>query len=612
MRQNALKTHEELHDRAEGKPINPAKDPAPVRLKEIKLKTIRSRQGRILGGHYKRGNEKFYRCHYCPNEEKFCADLCLHSRNHFMKDASLQCEKCNFKTNLPKKMEEHKRAHPREDGKKNPGFKCTECPFQAKSYAKLWHHIQKHKKTSRFTCPRCSFSTGSLTCLNLHIVLHGEAPIMIKKPMLNQQKKQSKEKLDENEVDDDSRKEESPPTEPMESESSIEASEASSVIVEMEEDIPETSSIEKIDTEDAELDPTERLHDEENSQDVSASETATPIVPIEYPEVEKMEEFVILKLDIPPLPPLLRPYKEEADSDSEASSSTIYRCPHCPFECSDEVVLKIHNEMHYSQRPFKCTMCSFNCFSAEALHTHLSLHAPPLSPLSAMTMRKRMAAKRRNGALHSPEVLPPNASNVLQCNQCSYKTMFQDRFAQHRMEHVQLLQQRLMTTIKRSTNDDMLPTAKIKRAPKRTDKMYNCTKCGFRSDTSHAFTRHLEFHEDEKAIFRCSICDYGADTHNVVLFHEQNHHLDVPLTYLCQTKHLNGYHQNETPAPSFHIQQKLRCGRCDFRCHEIRDFSEHWDVNHAQNSKKDREIAELLKLQLISKASIVDKYPNME
>lgn len=102
----------------------------------------------------------------------------------------------------------------------------------------------------------------------------------------------------------------------MESESSIEASEASSVIVEMEEDIPETSSIEKLDTEDAELDPTERLHDEENSQDVSASETATPIVPIEYPEVEKMEEFVILKLDIPPLPPLLRPYKEEADSDS--------------------------------------------------------------------------------------------------------------------------------------------------------------------------------------------------------------------------------------------------------------------------------------------------------
>lgn len=92
-----------------------------------------------------------------------------------------------------------------------------------------------------------------------------------------------------------------------------------------------------------------------------------------------------------------------------------------------------------ARRPFKCNMCSYNCFSAESLHAHLGLHAPPLSPNSTTIMRKRTAAKRRNGYLMEPdEVVPANATNILECNQCNYKTLLHDRFLQHRMEHVQV------------------------------------------------------------------------------------------------------------------------------------------------------------------------------
>lgn len=103
----------------------------------------------------------------------------------------------------------------------------------------------------------------------------------------------------------------------MESESSTVASEASSVIVEMEEDLLETSSTEKEELEEVKPPPrrSARQNGHDRSQEVSASETATPVVPIEYPEEDKMEEFVILKLDIPPLPPLLNNY-HGADSDS--------------------------------------------------------------------------------------------------------------------------------------------------------------------------------------------------------------------------------------------------------------------------------------------------------
>lgn len=83
-----------------------------------------------------------------------------------------------------------------------------------------------------------------------------------------------------------------------------------------------------------------------------------------------------------------------------------------------------------------------------------------------------------------------------------------------------------MTTIKRSANDEnLMDLLKVKRIPRKTDKDPYCTICCFRSDTTSAFSRHMEFH-GQKAIFKCSICNYAADTHNIVLFHEQNHHLE--------------------------------------------------------------------------------------
>uniref|UniRef100_A0A915D215 C2H2-type domain-containing protein n=1 Tax=Ditylenchus dipsaci TaxID=166011 RepID=A0A915D215_9BILA len=88
---------------------------------------------------------------------------------------------------------------------------------------------------------------------------------------------------------------------------------------------------------------------------------------------------------------------QDCDACSSSSLSSVLRCKECPFECSDTILEKLHADMHKkARRPFQCNMCSFNCFSAESLHSHLSLHAPPLSPISAIQMRKRLATRRRN------------------------------------------------------------------------------------------------------------------------------------------------------------------------------------------------------------------------
>ncbi|KAK6055823.1 hypothetical protein COOONC_06672 [Cooperia oncophora] len=79
--------------------------------------------------------------------------------------------------------------------------------------------------------------------------------------------------------------------------------------------------------------------------------------------------------------------------------------------------------------------------------------------------------------------------------------------------------------------EDSRRFAKMKRVAKKSDKQHACIRCAFRCDTSVAFSRHLEMHT-QNAVFKCRICDYSANTKNIVDFHEQNHHLDQSLTQL--------------------------------------------------------------------------------
>uniref|UniRef100_A0A915D2K9 C2H2-type domain-containing protein n=1 Tax=Ditylenchus dipsaci TaxID=166011 RepID=A0A915D2K9_9BILA len=77
-------------------------------------------------------------------------------------------------------------------------------------------------------------------------------------------------------------------------------------------------------------------------------------------------------------------------------------------------------------------------------------------------------------------------------------------------------------------------TKKNQTVPKKADKLHSCSKCCFRCDTVIAYSRHMELHGDS-GTFKCSLCDYSSSTHNIVLFHEQNHHLERSLTGMCNS-----------------------------------------------------------------------------
>uniref|UniRef100_A0A915P8C5 SAM-dependent MTase RsmB/NOP-type domain-containing protein n=1 Tax=Meloidogyne floridensis TaxID=298350 RepID=A0A915P8C5_9BILA len=194
-------------------------------------------------------------------------------------------------------------------------------------------------------------------------------------------------------------------------------------------------------------------------------------------------------------------------------------------------------------RPYSCNLCTFRCFSAESLHSHLSLHSRSFTSKNV---------DRNDDQFKT-------SSNPYQCSHCNFKCIELDSFLLHRKEHVQLLQQRLMTIIKRSANDNVLVKENKTRFSRsaRSDRQHFCSKCSFKCDSLQAFSLHMEHHQsNQQDIFSCSICDYSSNTKAVVIFHEKNHHLDVPLTSLCQKIKLQ-QEENNKPVSLPEISLKI-------------------------------------------------------
>lgn len=180
-----------------------------------------------------------------------------------------------------------------------------------------------------------------------------------------------------------------------------------------------------------------------------------------------------------------------------------YFCSNCPYRTSDKNLLLLHEALHDTSGPrsYQCTFCSYSSFSPNALHFHLNLHAPDLSPNTAVILRKHIIANKRNGILNV-EPFAPITSSVVQ-----------------RMEQVQTQQQRLVSIIKRSSGDEHTHNKRIKtQLPLPTTKSYSCKKCSFQSERKENLIFHEELH-GIGLLYACSHCDYSSNARSVRDFH---------------------------------------------------------------------------------------------
>uniref|UniRef100_A0A7E4W2C6 C2H2-type domain-containing protein n=1 Tax=Panagrellus redivivus TaxID=6233 RepID=A0A7E4W2C6_PANRE len=634
MRLNALKTHISLHDGeiAGGDVVSaptpdqpmvqklPEKDrEAEFLPKEVVLSKLYDDSNvLVIGRRMMRSDGSiFYRCIHCPFEAKYPSLLNPHARYH-NRGAKYRCPKCSYSTDRDDVLPRHIDSHQNEPAPEG-GWFCSACPYRTDSYGKQWHHVQKHKKVGRYNCEICHYGVGSLQSLNDHMALHGivklgsivkvapSAPTTIAALAEVVAKRKSPAETSENTTTDISN-ERSSPADTVDSKASGAATAGNSDKEKSEEGVAfgndfaldmDWSGAAAASTSTAKAKPlaplpTVKVITRAKATATTTTRTSTPpatrgrgkgkgraAAPARPAVTGPFKSNV--RLELPPMPDALKPKRRRLNgatpiADEEADK--VHVCKHCPFTSMDTKMLKLHTRMHEGERPHPCSMCSFSCFTVDALFTHYNVHAPQLPESMLASMKRKLAARKRNGSLLGREILPANSANVFECQQCNnFRTACQDRFLQHRMEHVQTIQQRLMTQLKRAAVEDSRKGKGVKKKLERKWLRHYCTKCCFRSDTVVALMNHLEYHDSPNNVFKCRFCDYSANSSDVVIYHENTHHLDLPTT----NQILNAVANNGVidPALVSEARQKYSCGRCGFHCHELVDCIKHFEIDHA-------------------------------
>ncbi|VDK46815.1 unnamed protein product [Anisakis simplex] len=606
-RAHVLEAHLQMHAEEDGLPPSSQK----INLNFLVKKYIPIRwHGIIIGMKSGAKLTRLYSCNFCPYRTRFCAPLfahfrfitaCIHfifcmifycvykielinnSRNH-MGSRSLRCSRCTFNTSIKRKFTEHLSLHPSPRTTTTPsnansdtlficrfelisGFRAGECPYTCDSYGKLWHHGQKHKKTARFMCDLCSFSTGTSSSLSEHRALHKRntsAPTL--EPNMDDVitiNETNSAKSGSETVCMDVPNEHIRNVQPsgndeeactaIESNSNNNNSLISSypMLVKklaggiMKESESEMSSI---------------THD-------SSSRYL-------FSEEDVNDSFISNEMKL-----LMRIRKSHSDllgqSIAVVSSGKSYRCNECPFVCEDKILLAFHLDRHKSKGgPLKCNLCSYKAYTPEALCNHINLH------INTYSQNASVAAFRKRKLRHSSPEAISHEGKVMKCSKCPFQTASTDRYTAHCLEHALRIQRRLETSIRRNkSNSGDNRKQKIHRMARRIDGQHFCWKCSFHCDSESALGTHMELH-GLHAPFVCSLCDYASFSNNVIIFHQMNHHVNAPLTNLCKPNALNDQKNILEMAYTEKTQLMLRCNRCGLIVNNFNEFMTHCNCVH--------------------------------
>uniref|UniRef100_A0A1I8A1U5 C2H2-type domain-containing protein n=1 Tax=Steinernema glaseri TaxID=37863 RepID=A0A1I8A1U5_9BILA len=544
-----------------------------------------------IGAIYSEDGGHRFHCSICQIDEGSHEIYYEHTRQHTDDSVIFSCTICHFQTDNGQTIIDHEDVHPQPSisvvpASSNGVFQCRECPFKNDNYSRMWHHNQKHKKPGKYRCEKCSFQTGLSHVLRDHLWVHEDSYTGNFGSSDHQHGRSS----------------------------SILPATVNNYHPSVHKETEGHTPKEEV------MEPSAKRR--RNGLHMSASSGMITSCPSTPPAISKQAGGGMRKNDsVVSLPTYGNEEKAEEDTfdpknlyknvfargKRKALDKTVKmrQCTECPYEAENETVFELHLEMHLGHRPHKCSICSYSCFGPESLYTHLNLHAPQISSEAASVMRRYISERRRNGTV-SVEKIPIGAKNVFNCRQCNYRTLDAERFQKHQTEHVLLIQQRLMTAIKRANAEEPVKVAKRPRRP--SDKMLYCPKCSFKSDTPISYTEHFERHGVGNTVYSCSVCDYGDNTQQVVVFHERNHHYDTPLTHFYKSGLLKDAaeieDENDLLRTVRYGNKVICCKRCsEFKCHELNQLVRHWETSHV-DTEEDRQRLEELKLGLVPRSTV--------
>ena len=92
-------------------------------------------------------------CRFCKHRALYKHDLDNHVKAKHRKSAKFKCEKCDYSTHIQRNLTKHNDF--RHEGKTYP---CNECDFQAASKSSLGQHVKSIHENVKYNCEFCEFS----------------------------------------------------------------------------------------------------------------------------------------------------------------------------------------------------------------------------------------------------------------------------------------------------------------------------------------------------------------------------------------------------------------------------------------------------------------------
>ncbi|CAI4230902.1 unnamed protein product [Auanema sp. JU1783] len=561
------------------------------------------------------------RCLECPYVSKHSCDISTHYQMHLSAPQKFRCSQCTYSTKRSVCLRAHFEQHRAQNASESTArpltlkingvlvgmrsgtgklriYSCRLCPFASRTISALWRHSRNHifVRSPAYRCPSCDYF-GSKEVLEQHVLLHSSEvhPILLR----SSQTPPSPAKRENGEVVTPISNKNLTKTKKSYSRPSTEPSSKVPTPKSATPPPPNLSPapiLTKIEGEVA-------IKAEEIKQELEGNKAPTLTTSTSSRNL-KNAESVNMKFDDPLSIDILEdmanvhPLLERLRKEEKCQETG--QCPDCPYTDTDELLMKIHRDMH-SQPPraHQCELCSFSCSTPQCLHRHISLHLPPLSPSSLAALKQKNATRRR---FQPPETIP-NGVAAYSCYKCSFKTIHNDKLTEHVYQHVEDYRRRLNTTTKREQlNEESKKIKTLRRNARKSDKFYSCDLCSFRCETITAFSRHNEMHS-LNGLYRCSMCTYSAFTKSITTFHEMNHHTDHSLTNLQKSALLapNAIQMKvEDPTLDLHelAGQIFSCVRCkNFSCLESRELELHWLENH-NDSQEDKDRAMFMSFSL--------------
>ncbi|VEN35893.1 unnamed protein product [Callosobruchus maculatus] len=285
---------------------------------------------------------------------------------------------------------------------------------------------------------------------------------------------------------------------------------------------------------------------------------------------------------------------QEVVADKETDGDTLV-CYHCEYAARSKRHLIHHMKVHRNRKYiYSCCFCDFRTNSGILFTTHNKTHSLESKQFEALHVKEENMDdnfSQGNAMLIDSETSVVNkrssraresvSSKVHQCTKCNYKTTKTEYLKRHLVTHSdnRIISRCLYCNkpfTRKLTLDDHIVRSHPDFIASVSSKVYECTKCTYKTVISHDLKLHMVTHshiaDNNRIARRCIYCDKTFKSKQGLNYHIIKRHPDF-IASVSRTVH--------------------ECTKCTYKTVYTSDLKQHM-VKHSDIADKNRIISRCL------------------